>query len=59
MTDARMTSLEVRKLIDAGKERGYLAIDEIQQALPRHIISGDQFDGMMMLFGELGIEVWL
>jgi RNA polymerase primary sigma factor len=57
MTDARMTSLEVRKLIDAGKERGYLAMDEIQQALPRHIISGDQFDGMMMLFGELGIEV--
>jgi RNA polymerase primary sigma factor len=57
MTEARMASLEVKRLIDAGKERGYLALDEIEQSLPQRIVRGDQFDDMLMLFSELGIEV--
>ena len=57
MTDAHMTSRKVRKLIDLGKEKGYLTYEEVNEALPRTILSGDQIDDMMMLLGELGIEI--
>jgi RNA polymerase primary sigma factor len=56
-TDARATSLEVRKLIDMGKEKGFLTYDEVNNALPAGVLSSEQIDDMMMLFGELGIDV--
>src|SRR5690554_910864 len=55
--DARATSLEVRKLIDMGKEKSFLTYDEVNNALPPGVLTSEQIDDMMMLFGELGIEV--
>ncbi len=57
MSNARTTSLEVRKLIDMGKEKGFLTYEEVNNALPPGVLSSDQIDDMMMLFGELGIQV--
>ena len=57
MTDARRTSLQVRKLIDMGKEKGYLTYAEVQKPLNPENMPPDQIDDMMMLFEELGIEI--
>lgn len=55
--DARATSLEVRKLIDMGKEKSFLTYEEVNNVLPPGVLTSEQIDDMMMLFGELGIEV--
>ncbi len=57
MSNARTTSLEVRRLIDMGKEKGFLTFDEVNNALPPGVLSSEQIDDMMMLFVELGIEI--
>ena len=57
MTNARKTSREVRKLIDMGKEKGYLTYEEVQNALNPTVLSTDQIDDMMMLLEELDIEL--
>ncbi len=57
MSNARKTSLEVRKLIDMGKEKGFLTYEEVNNALPPGVLSSEQIDDMMMLFEELGIEI--
>ncbi len=57
MSNARTTSLEVRKLIDMGKEKGFLTYEEVNNALPPGVLSSDQIDDMMMLFVELGIQI--
>ncbi|RMD95880.1 MAG: RNA polymerase sigma factor RpoD [Deltaproteobacteria bacterium] len=48
---------EVRKLISLGKERGYLTYDEVNDILPPDVLSSDQIDDVMMLFGEMDIEI--
>jgi len=48
---------EVKKLIDLGKEKGYLTYDEVNDMLPAEIVSPDQIDDVMSLFGEMDIEV--
>ena len=56
-SNPRATSLEVRKLIDMGKEKGFLTYDEVNNALPAGTLSSEQLDDMMMLFVELGIQM--
>ena len=56
-SNARATSLEVRKLIDMGKEKGFLTYDEVNDALPDGVLSSEQLDDVMMLFVELGIQM--
>ncbi|MBI3001494.1 MAG: RNA polymerase sigma factor RpoD [Deltaproteobacteria bacterium] len=48
---------EVKKLIDLGKEKGYLTYDEVNDMLPAEIVSPDQIDDVMSIFGEMDIEV--
>ena len=48
---------EVKKLIDIGKEKGYLTYDELNDILPPDIFSADQIDDVMSIFGEMDIEV--
>jgi RNA polymerase primary sigma factor len=40
-----------------GKEKGYLTYDEVNNLLPPDIVSSDQIDDLMMMFGEMDIEV--
>jgi RNA polymerase primary sigma factor len=40
-----------------GKQKGYLTYDEVNDALPSDIVSLDQLDDIMMMFGSLDIEV--
>ncbi len=48
---------EVRQLISRGQEKGYLTYDEIHDVLPSNSVSTEQIDDLMLLFGELDIEL--
>jgi RNA polymerase primary sigma factor len=48
---------EVEKLINIGKEKGYLTYDEVNEYLPSDILSGDQLDDVMTMFGDMDIEI--
>jgi len=48
---------KVKQLIHMGKEKGYLTYDEVNDLLPPDIVSSDQIDDLMMMFGEMDIEV--
>ena len=48
---------ELDKLIAMGKQKGFLTYDEVNDALPSDIVSLDQLDDIMMLFGSMDIEV--
>jgi RNA polymerase primary sigma factor len=47
----------LKKLIDLGKERGYLTSDEISESLPGNATSAEEIDGVMSMLGEMDIEV--
>jgi len=48
---------EVQQLIDLGKEKGYLTYDEVNDILPADMVSSEQLDDVMSMFGEMDIEV--
>jgi len=48
---------EVKQLITLGKEKGYLTYDELNNALPADMVSSEQLDNLMMMFGEMDIEI--
>jgi len=48
---------EVEKLINLGKEKGYLTYDEVNEYLPADILSGNQLDDVMTMFGDMDIEI--
>jgi len=48
---------EVERLISLGKKKGFLTFDEINDGLPADIKSSDQIDEVMMMIGNMDIEV--
>ncbi len=55
---AKKTSIEeVQQLIDLGKEKGFLTYDEVNDILPADMVSSEQLDDVMSMFGEMDIEV--
>ncbi len=48
---------EVKQLISLGKEKGYLTYEELNNVLPADIVSSDQLDNLMVMFGEMDIEI--
>src|SRR5205809_186630 len=48
---------ELDRLITKGKQKGFLTYDEVNDALPSDIVSLDQLDDIMMMFGAMDIEV--
>jgi RNA polymerase primary sigma factor len=48
---------ELDRLISVGKQKGYLTYDEVNDALPSDMVSLDQLDDIMMMFGAMDIEV--
>src|SRR5881296_4615217 len=49
---------EVQKLIDIGKEKGYLLYDEVSDLLPPEVgASAEDLDELLSAFGTAGIEV--
>ncbi|MCL2760525.1 MAG: RNA polymerase sigma factor RpoD [Desulfuromonadales bacterium] len=48
---------EMKELIDEGKERGFVTYEEVNDILPPDVLSAEQIDDVMGMFGEMDIEV--
>ncbi len=48
---------DLKKLISAGKEKGYLTYDELNEVLPEDLVTPEKLDDMMMIFDEMNIEI--
>jgi RNA polymerase primary sigma factor len=48
---------ELDRLISMGKQKGFLTYDDVNDALPSDLVSLDQLDDIMMMFGAMDIEV--
>ncbi len=48
---------EVKQLISLGKEKGYLTYEEVNDFLPPDVVTPEQIDDIMMMFGETDIDV--
>jgi RNA polymerase primary sigma factor len=53
--DSDMVSL--KKLIDTGKNKGYITYEELNDDLPEDVVSSEYIDDLMMMFEELDIMV--
>ncbi|MBN2246238.1 MAG: RNA polymerase sigma factor RpoD [Candidatus Aminicenantes bacterium] len=47
----------LKRLIDSGKDKGYITYEELNDDLPDEIISSEHIDDVMMMFEELDIMV--
>ncbi len=47
----------VKKLVTEGRRRGYLTVDDVNGALPEEVLSTDQLQEVLALFGEHEITV--
>ncbi|MHB8420334.1 MAG: RNA polymerase sigma factor RpoD [Myxococcales bacterium] len=56
-TGPAASRVEVKALLDRGREKGFLTYDEVNDALPTDIVSSDQIDDVMSMFGENDIEI--
>ncbi len=48
---------EVKDLLAIGREKGFLTYDEVNDALPTDIVSSEQIDDVMSMFGEHDIAI--
>src|SRR5712671_3439763 len=48
---------ELKKLVQKGKERGYVTYDELNAALPPDQVSSEQIEDTMTMLSEAGINV--
>src|ERR1044071_4594508 len=52
-----LNDVAVRKLIARAKKRGYITVDELNEALPQDQMSTDQIEDIMSAINEMGINV--
>ncbi|MCX7635827.1 MAG: RNA polymerase sigma factor RpoD, partial [Syntrophales bacterium] len=52
-----LESDEFKKLLSLGEEKGFLTYDDVNDLLPSDIISSDQIDDIITLFGERNIDI--
>jgi len=52
-----MHSDEVKKLILLGEEKGFLTYDDVNDLLPSDVVTSDELDALIMLFGEKNIDI--
>ncbi|MFT3838060.1 MAG: RNA polymerase sigma factor RpoD [Myxococcaceae bacterium] len=48
---------EVKDLLEAGRQKGFLTFDEVNDALPADVVSSDQIEDVMSMFGDNDIEI--
>ena len=48
---------DVKRLIDLGREKGYVTYDQVNDMLASDVVSPEQLDDIMSVFGEMDIEV--
>ncbi|MFA4974331.1 MAG: RNA polymerase sigma factor RpoD [bacterium] len=48
---------EVKNLISAGKSKGYLTVEEVNDALPADMVTSAQLDDVLTIFDDMDIEI--
>ena len=48
---------DIKKLIDAGKEKGYLTYNEVNDLLPNDLHSPEDLDDLLTTIGTQGIDI--
>ena len=49
--------VNLKRLIDTGKDKGYITYEELNDDLPEDVVSSEYIDDLMMMFEELDIMV--
>jgi RNA polymerase primary sigma factor len=57
LIDLGKTNPALKRLINQGKERGYITYDELNEALPQNEMSSEQIDETMTMISDIGISV--
>jgi len=57
MTNDKDIADTVRHLISMGKRRGYVTYEEMNNILPRNMVSSNRLDDIMIMFSDMDIEV--
>ena len=58
MTAVEIRALkEVQQIVELGKTKGFLTLDDVTRLLPTDTISADDLDDVMALLGALDIEL--
>src|SRR3954471_24790126 len=52
-----LNDASIKKLIARAKKRGYITVDELNEALPQDQMSTDQIEDVMSAINEMGINV--
>ena len=55
--DKEIKSEEFKKLLSLGEEKGFLTYDDVNDLLPTDIVSSEQIDDILILFGEKNIDI--
>ena len=48
---------DIKKLVDAGKEKGYLTYDQVNELIPQDVVSPEDLDDLLTTIGTQGIDV--
>ncbi|MDP6317670.1 MAG: RNA polymerase sigma factor RpoD [Pseudomonadales bacterium] len=48
----------IKRLIDKGKEQGYLTYVQLTESLPKNVTESDEFENVVQMFEEMGISVY-
>ena len=57
MRRSRKHIAEVERLIHIGREKGYLTCDDVNEHLPSDLLSQNQMDEELSMFGDMDIEI--
>ena len=52
-----LNEASIKKLIAKAKRRGYVTVDELNEALPQDQMSSDQLEDIMSAINEMGVNV--
>ncbi|MEM7619687.1 MAG: RNA polymerase sigma factor RpoD [Pseudomonadota bacterium] len=52
-----LSDQDVKRLIKAAKQRGYVTYDELNEVLPSAEVSSEQIEDVMSMFSDMGINV--
>ncbi len=48
---------EIKRLIEKGKEKGYLTYAEVNDLLPQEVVSSEEIDNILVMLGDMDIEI--
>jgi RNA polymerase primary sigma factor len=48
---------EIQELVKKGKEKGYLTYEEVNNILPKNIVSSKQLDDLFIMLGDMDIDI--